>query len=87
MLTPMIAITLPRTPSRLRSAARARPAPDTAPMPCRARPATTIFRLAASAATKPPAANSSRPRLIAGRRPMRSESSPKGTCSTAWPMP
>ena len=62
MVTPITAITLSRCSSRVRSAASAITAADTAPPPCKARPRMTPPIESASAATTLPRAKISRPR-------------------------
>ena len=87
MLMPMVAITRVRTSSRDKSAARAMTAAATAPLPCRARPRITPWMVSAPAATTLPRAKINIPPTMTGLRPMRSESSPKGICNSAWVSP
>ena len=87
MLAPMAAITRVRWVSRVRSLASAITAAATAPMPCSARPATIPQMSSASAATTLPSAKTSKPAVITGLRPNRSERTPNGTWNTPCVSP
>lgn len=87
MLPPTRAMALVRTPSRVWSASRAVTAAETAPAPCSARPSSSPPSESASAASRLPAANTSRPSTMTRLRPKRSEAMPSGSCSTAWVSP
>ena len=66
---PIIAITLVRCSSRVRSAASAVTAAEMAPAPCNTRPTMTQVMSGAQAATKLPSAKISRPATITCLRP------------------
>ena len=83
MLAPTRAIALVRTSSRVWSASKAVTAADTAPAPCKERPAISQPRVCAPAAMKLPAANTSRPKMITRLRPSRSEAMPIGDLQDA----
>ena len=87
MLPPTNAIALVRTSSRVVSAKKAVTAAEIAPAPCSVRPMTSQSRSGAQADTKLPPANSSRPAMMTGLRPHRSDASPKGICRNAWLRP
>ena len=78
---PTSAIALVRCESRVLSAMNAVTAAEIAPAPCTARPRIVVTRSCAPAATKLPAANSSRPNTMTRLRPRRSEAMPNGICS------
>lgn len=73
---PIIAMTLVRCWSRVRSAASAVTAAEIAPAPCSTRPTMIMWMPSASAATTLPSTNSTRPKTITGLRPKRSEAAP-----------
>ena len=73
---PIIAITLVRCWSRVRSAASAVTAAEIAPAPCSTRPTMIMWMPSASAATTLPSTNSTRPKTMTGLRPKRSDAAP-----------
>ena len=84
---PISAIALVRLDSRVESATSAMTAAAIAPLPCSARPMMMPVMLSDMAATTLPSAKSTRPPMMTGLRPMRSDSIPKGICSSACVRP
>ena len=84
---PTMAIARVRTSGRVASASHAVTAAEIAPAPWIARPSVIHVRSVESAQTTLPATKSSRPAITTGRRPNRSEASPKGICMNAWVRP
>ena len=76
-----------RTSSRVASASQAVTAAEMAPAPWMARPMVIQNTSDAWAQTTLPATNSKRPAITTGRRPQRSDASPKGICMKAWVRP
>ena len=87
MLMPITAIARVRTSVRVRSASSAVTGPEMAPAPWTRPAAITPQMDVASPPTAEPATYRSSPARITGRRPMRSESAPKGICRQAWVSP
>ena len=87
MEEPIMAMTLVRCCSRVRSAARAVTAAEMAPAPWNTRPTSTVCTSWASAAMMLPITNSTSPNTITGLRPKRSDAAPKGICKKAWVRP
>ena len=80
IVEPIIAITLVRCCSRVRSAASAMATEEMAPAPCSMRAAIAVQMSSAAAPRKLPAAKMARPAYSTGFLPQRSDAMPKGIC-------